>query len=1229
MWKIAGRTLLAFCLFLIVLNSVAMAQIDIRPIGTYASGLFDESAAESVAHDPNTQRLYVVNANSGNIDVLDINNPANPTLLFQIDTAPYGDGANSVAVHDGIVAVAVQADPKQTPGTTVFFNQDGEFLSAVTVGALPDMLTFTPDGQYVLVANEGEPDQYCLTDDAGDPEGSVSVISLMNGVTNLTQSDVRTADFSNFTQDNIHSDIRIFGPRATVAQDLEPEYIAVDPDSSRAWVALQENNAMAVLDIASATITDILPFGYKDYALDVPQLRLLPFEPMPSLGTTTAGQEILLGGFSGLFFEGINPENGNLQFITHPDRGPNADAIDVDEDGVSERPFPLPDYQAQWIRFEVSPHTAHVHITERIPLTRADGTPITGLPNLQGPSKMAYADEEPVDLLGQPLEYDPFGADFEGIVRADDGTYWMVDEYRPAIYHFMPNGTLINRYVPEGSNASGVNVGIEAIPALFAQRRANRGFEAVAYQNGMLYTFIQSPIDNPDVDDDANSKAGKSIRILEFDTTTMQSVAQYLYMLEGNGSDKIGDAVASHDGGIYVLERDSAIGPTSQKYVFRIDLAAATNIHGMVEPMPFESLDETQLLEQSITPVMKELVIDLAAAGYDFADKPEGLARLNEDTFAVLNDNDFGLLGSFDPATGLLDDNPNPQTPVLGIVSLHPNGLDPSDRDDAINIANWPVRGMYQPDAIATFQSENETFIISVNEGDARDYECFSEEVRVEDLSLDPAVFDNPASLQEAANLGRLKTTTATGDADGDGHHETIFNYGARSFSIWSVDGQLVFDSGSDFEQRTAALIPDDFNSTNDENGSFDNRSDDKGPEPEGVTIGRIGDRVYAFMGFERVGGIMVYDVTDPYQPTFVQYVNNRDFSGNAEEGTAGDLGPEGILFIDEADSPIGYPLLITGNEVSGTTTIFTITGPAVENAFTIELAKGLNMISVPLKPIVPYTARSLMTALSSTVLIQYNTQIGGFQGFTADAPGNGFDIKGGQGYIVNVPNAQTFTFKGSAWTNPASPAAPTLPVDSTPSAWAFVVSGRFTNTANGYTVSVTNTRTNATVTDIVQHGYYAAVFADLTQKAVVQAGDVITVSVLDSAGHIIGETAAYTVTPKMIETAFVSLALDLAPQPETTLLLQNYPNPFNPETWMPYQLSEPTAVTITLYDVTGNVVRSLNLGHQAAGFYRSRSQAAYWDGRNNLGEPVASGIYFYQIQAGEFSATRRMLILK
>ena len=206
-------------------------------------------------------------------------------------------------------------------------------------------------------------------------------------------------------------------------------------------------------------------------------------------------------------------------------------------------------------------------------------------------------------------------------------------------------------------------------------------------------------------------------------------------------------------------------------------------------------------------------------------------------------------------------------------------------------------------------------------------------------------------------------------------------------------------------------------------------------------------------------------------------------------------------------------------------------------------------------------------------------------------------------------------------------------------SAWAFVVSGLLNigshassyiaNTTDGYTVSVTNERMNLTATDTVQRGYFAAAFGDLTQKAVIQAGDVITLQVHNAAGNLVGEPTTYTVTPKMIEDAFVSLALDVTPHPETTLLLQNYPNPFNPETWIPYQLSEAAEVNITIYNVTGNIVRGLDLGHQAAGYYRGRSQAAYWDGTNNLNERVASGIYFYRIQVGEFSATRRMLILK
>ncbi len=120
-------------------------------------------------------------------------------------------------------------------------------------------------------------------------------------------------------------------------------------------------------------------------------------------------------------------------------------------------------------------------------------------------------------------------------------------------------------------------------------------------------------------------------------------------------------------------------------------------------------------------------------------------------------------------------------------------------------------------------------------------------------------------------------------------------------------------------------MIAAEFDSTNDENGSFDDRSDDKGPEPEGVTVGKVGGRHYAFIGLERIGGIMVYDVSNPVAPRFVQYINNRDFSGDAKLGTAGDLGPEGIVFIDGASSPTRKPLLVVANEVSGTTTIYRI----------------------------------------------------------------------------------------------------------------------------------------------------------------------------------------------------------------------------------------------------------------------------------------------------------------
>jgi hypothetical protein len=268
----------------------------------------------------------------------------------------------------------------------------------------------------------------------------------------------------------------------------------------------------------------------------------------------------------------------------------------------------------------------------------------------------------------------------------------------------------------------------------------------------------------------------------------------------------------------------------------------------------------------------------------------------------------------------------------LGVkdFSLAGNGLDASDRDSAISITNWPVLGFYMPDALARFEAGGTNYLVTANEGDARDYDAFSEEARVSRLLLDLTAFPNATNLQKNAQIGRLTVTTANGDTDGDGDYDKLYTFGGRSFSIWRVEanGSLtqVFDSGDALEQITADAFPDYFNSTNDENDTFDNRSDNKGPEPEGVTVGEIQGVTYAFIGLERIGGIVIYDLTNPLAPEFVTYVNNRDFSGDAEAGTAGDLGPEGLVFIPASESPNGEPLLVVANEVSGSTTIYQIT---------------------------------------------------------------------------------------------------------------------------------------------------------------------------------------------------------------------------------------------------------------------------------------------------------------
>ncbi|WP_210200409.1 choice-of-anchor I family protein [Cohaesibacter celericrescens] len=299
--------------------------------------------------------------------------------------------------------------------------------------------------------------------------------------------------------------------------------------------------------------------------------------------------------------------------------------------------------------------------------------------------------------------------------------------------------------------------------------------------------------------------------------------------------------------------------------------------------------------------------------------EPEYVAITPDSETAFVSLQENNAMAVVDTASGTLKN-----VFTLGFQDYSKHLVDLSDKDGGINRKNWPVLSMRMPDTIQAFAKDGINYVVMANEGDSRDYDGYSEETRLGKVKLDEKAFPNAAELQDEKNLGRLKITTAKGDTDGDGDFDAIYGYGGRSFSIFNEMGEMVFDSGTEIEAKLAELMPTAFNSQG-ANESFDNRSDDKGAEPEALALGMVGGKHYAFIGLERTGGVMVYDITDPANAAFVTYANNVKLDGSAEKMTAGDIAPEGIAFIAAKDSPNGEAMIAVANEVSGSTTLYAV----------------------------------------------------------------------------------------------------------------------------------------------------------------------------------------------------------------------------------------------------------------------------------------------------------------
>lgn len=258
------------------------------------------------------------------------------------------------------------------------------------------------------------------------------------------------------------------------------------------------------------------------------------------------------------------------------------------------------------------------------------------------------------------------------------------------------------------------------------------------------------------------------------------------------------------------------------------------------------------------------------------------------------------------------------------------NGFDASDNNGVVLMTNWPVRSFYMPDALAQFTVGTTTYLVTANEGDEREYTALNERTTVGAVNLDPTRFPNGAMLKETHALGRLRITNQSGDLDADGDYDELHMVGPRSFAIYNAaTGAQVYESKNLIESIVLADPTwGPFFNADSESNTSKNRSRSKGPEPEGVAVGKIGSRTFAFIALERVGGVMAFEVTNPSAPVFSGYLNTRSTTG-----LAGDRGAEVIQFLGHEQSPNGKPMLLVANEISGTLALY-------------EVGMGFNVLS-------------------------------------------------------------------------------------------------------------------------------------------------------------------------------------------------------------------------------------------------------------------------------------------
>ncbi|QHW31578.1 hypothetical protein GZH47_12500 [Paenibacillus rhizovicinus] len=380
------------------------------------------------------------------------------------------------------------------------------------------------------------------------------------------------------------------------------------------------------------------------------------------------------------------------------------------------------------------------------------------------------------------------------------------------------------------------------------------------------------------------------------------------------------DMVKVTKDGSYVLTADEAEGRSTVDPEGSVTIVDTVN--NTVKHVKFDNPsvidDAVHLRGLATNGVITGPATSKDAAVYDL--EPEYIALSADEATAYVSLQEGNAIGTINIAQGTVT-----SVKGLGYKDLNDpaNSLD-LVKDNAIKFENVPFKGMYMPDGIDTYTVDGNTYLFTANEGDSTDWPGARTNVSTIGAMKGSLTPGSAAATFLANNTVNGKTPYDGVEVPSDMGPDGIYLYGARSFSVWNpATMEQIYDSHNDFEKITAQRLPAYFNS-NHADVSFDKRSPKKGPEPEYVKVGKVGNKAFAFIGLERISGIMTYDVTDPTKPVFANYINTRDFTaaGAGSLPPQTDTGPEGIDFIPASASPTGLPLILVANEVGGTVTV-------------------------------------------------------------------------------------------------------------------------------------------------------------------------------------------------------------------------------------------------------------------------------------------------------------------